>query len=112
MALSATGRPRGLISFLQIIMTTFAALMESVFHRGFLSFSRSLVALLAKFACGLAFLPGVVALQTVDLIVIDMFLVSEGHLSVRNIVGDHLFCKSAADHEQGKNKPGQYPDAD
>ncbi len=112
MALSATGRPGGLIGLLQIIMTSLAALVVSVLCREIFPFGFGLVAVFAKFAGGLALLPGMVALQAVDLECFRMLLVSEGHLSVRNIIGDHILCKSAADHEQGKNKPGQYPNAD
>lgn len=106
-ALSATGRPRGLIGLLQIIMTSFAAFMVSFFRIDSLPFCLGLVTVFAKFACRLALFPIVMALQAIDLQCFRMFLMGEGYFPVRDIEGDRFFLDlgpCAAGHQDGEHK--------
>ena len=77
MALSTSGRTGRFVGFLCLIMATFAILMIGILCREGLSLGLSLMAFFAKFACGLALLPGVVAFQTIDLQCFRMFFVCE-----------------------------------
>ena len=112
MALRASCWAGRFVSFLGLLMTTFAVLVGGVFHRKSLSFCLGLMAVFAQFARSLALLPGMVALQTIDLQCFRMLLVGECHLPVARIVFNHILSKEAADHEDGEYETCNDPNAD
>ena len=112
MALGAPGWTSRFIGLLCLIMAAFAVLMVSVFCRKGLSLCGGFMAVHAKLARGLALLPGVVALQTIDLQCFRMLLVGEFHLPVGRIIFNHILSKEAADHENGEHETRNDPNAD
>ena len=112
MALGAPCWTSRFIGLLCFIMAAFAVLMVSVFSRKGLSLCGGFMAVFAKLARGLALLPGVVALQTIDLQCFRMLLMGEFHLPVGRIIFNHILCKKAADHEDGEHETCNDPNAD
>jgi len=112
MALGAPCWTSRFIGLLCFIMAAFAVLMVSIFCRKGLSLCGGFMAVFAKLARGLAFLPGVVALQTIDLQCFRMLLMGEFHLPVGRIIFNHIFCKEATDHEAGEHETCNDPNAD
>src|SRR4030067_3148521 len=84
-----TGRFLGLLCF---VMTFFAVIVIGVLRRNSLSLRLCLMALLAHLSGGFAFLPCVMAFQTIDLLCFRMLLVGKLHLPLRNIKGDFILC--------------------
>lgn len=113
MALCASCWAGRLVSFLGLLMTTFAILVGGLFHRKSLPFCLGLMALFAQFARGFAFLPGMMALHTIDFICLGMLLMVKCHFSIRNIEGHLVLCsKSASHHHNGEHKTYNDPNAD
>ncbi len=112
MALGAPCWTSRFIGLLCLIVAAFAVLMVSVFCREGLSLCRGLVAVFALLARGLTLLPGVVALQTIDLQCFGMLLMGKCYFPVRRIIFDHILCKKAADHEDGEHETCNDPNAD
>jgi hypothetical protein len=85
MALSAPGWAGGFVGLLRFVMAAFAVLMKSLFYRRSLSFGLCLMTIDTQFARGLAFLPGMVTFQAIDLQRFGMLLMSEGYFPIRRI---------------------------
>jgi len=111
MALGAPCWTSRFIGLLCFIMAAFAVLMVSVFCRKGFSLCRGFMAVFAHLARGLALLPGMVALQTIDLQCFRMLLMGECHLPVGRIIFNHILSKKAADHEDGEHETCNDPNA-
>jgi hypothetical protein len=112
MALGAPCWTSRFIGLLCLIMAAFTVLMVSVFCRKGLSLCGGFMTVFAKLARGLALLPGVVALQTIDLQCLRMLLMGEFHFPVGRIIFNHILCKKTADHEAGEHETRNDPNAD
>jgi len=112
MALGAPCRTSRFIGLLCLIMAAFAILMIGILCGKVLSLCLGLMAVFAQLTGGLTLLPGVVALQTIDLQCFRMLLMGECHLPIRRTIFDHILCKKTADHEDAEHETCNDPDAD
>ena len=99
MALSACSWTGRFFSLLCLLMTPFTILMKGIFCGNSLSLCFGLMAIFTYLATGLALLPGVVTLQTINLQCLRMFLVCEGHLPEGRIEFHHILCEDAGNHQ-------------
>ena len=105
MALRAPGGAGGFVRLLRVIMTAFAIFVEGVLSCQSLSLGFGFVAFPAQLSAGLAFLPGVVAFQAVNLQGLGVLLMRKSHFPVGDIKGESVFLSgSSGDHQNGEQK--------
>jgi hypothetical protein len=112
MALSAPCRTSRFIGLLRLFMAALAILMIGILCGHGLSLNLGLMAVFAQFAGGLAFLPGMVAFQAIDLQGFGMLLVGKRHLPIGRTVFNHILGKNAADHQEGEQETCKDPNTD
>jgi len=93
-------------------MAALAILMIGILCGHGLSLNLGLMAVFAQFAGGLAFLPGMVAFQAIDLQGFGMLLVGKRHLPIGRTVFNHILGKNAADHQEGEQETCKDPNTD
>ena len=113
MALGATCWTSRFVGLFGLLMASFTVLMVGILCGNGLPLEFGLMAVFAQLATGLALLPSMMALQTVDLQCFGMLFVGECHLSLRRCIFNHILCsKNASGHHNGEQKAYQHPHAD